>query len=423
MPYLLIGIDDTDWEGGGCTTYVMYSFMKYLISEGSIDKIVGLPRLTRLNPYVPFKTRGNASLSAVLRVDDNHEAEDYVELMQGMIDQMARRVGKTSPGIAYLITDDINNINDRLVWFYRKSVNDVVTIDLANRIAEKAKAKLIGGRGVIGALASLGFAPKDATYEFIAYRTEGSERPMISVDDVTVWDNITRPLTFLNIDGDKILIEPHGPDPVLFGVRGDSPYHVLAMGNYLANKYSAIGWILYITNQGTNAHMTNTNGYLPYTNTVVIDVIVNVRFDEHGHANLILGNGIRAVVYRHLGISGSLLNCIGCLVQVWGSVKPGDDRLSIYVEGIRVIHDRHVEIKNPKCPVCGGSTESLGRDGLLRCRRCGFRGRVPRIILPRNAWFTTDIRRSEYRHLMKPFERVGLEGLALYMPKPSLWIY
>ena len=423
MPYLMLGVDDTDWEGGGCTTYVMYSFIKYLMRDGLINNIVGLPRLTRLNPYVPFKTRGNASLSVVIHIDSEDEALNYVEIMDSLIDQLVKRVGKTSPGIAYVVVNDPTNIDERLRWFYRKSVRDVVTPDLARRVAERVGARLVGGRGVIGALASLGFVPTDATYELIAYRPEDEDRPIIDPGDVRAWDDATRPFTFLNIYGDQVLIEPHGPDPVLFGVRGDSPYHVLAMGNYLAIKYNAIGWILYLTNQGTEEHRSRTGEFIPYRYANSTGAIEDVRFDDNGHALITLDNGQVAVAYRHLGISGELANCVGCLVSVWGGVKPNNDGLSLYAEGVRVLHDRYAEVRNPRCPVCGGPMESVGRSGLLRCKRCGFQGRLPRIITPRNRWFLANPRASEYRHLMKPATRIGLEGLALYMPKPPLWVY
>ncbi|WP_252901203.1 hypothetical protein [Vulcanisaeta sp. JCM 14467] len=80
---------------------------------------------------------------------------DYVELMNSLIDQMVKRVGKTSPGIAYMVVNDLSGIDEKLRWFYRKSVRDIVTLDLARRIADKVGVKLIGSRGVIGALASL----------------------------------------------------------------------------------------------------------------------------------------------------------------------------------------------------------------------------------------------------------------------------
>ncbi|ADN51201.1 TiaS agmantine-binding domain-containing protein [Vulcanisaeta distributa] len=422
MPYLMIGIDDTDWEGGGCTTYVMYSFVKYLIKDGSINNVVGLPRLTRLNPYVPFKTRGNASLSIIIHVASEDEVANYVELMESLIDQMVKRVGKTSPGIAYMVINDLSNINERLLWFYRKSVRDMVTLDLARKVADKVNAKLVGGRGVIGALASLGFIPIDATFEFIAYRLEDEERPIIKPSDVKPWDDVTSHFTFLNIYDNQVLIEPHGPDPVLFGVRGDSPYHVLAMGNYLANKYNAIGWIIYITNQGTNDHRSRMSEFIPYRNVDLVGAITNVVFNDKGHAFIAFDNDRRAIAYRHLGISRELDGCVGCVVQAWGGVKLNGD-FSLYIEGVRVLHDRYVEVRNPRCPVCGGPMESVGRSGILRCKRCGFQDRLPRVLVPRNRWFSVNPRASEYRHLMKPSERVGLEGLALYMPKPFLWVY
>ncbi|WP_069808241.1 TiaS agmantine-binding domain-containing protein [Vulcanisaeta thermophila] len=421
--YLVIGVDDTDWEGGGCTTYVMYSFIKALIKEWGEDLVVGLPRLTRLNPYVPFKTRGNASLSVVLNIGD-HDPRDFVELMSNVVHELTVVRGKTSPGIAYILLSDLK-IPERLSWFYRKTVSDVVTRDLAYRVAERVDAVLIGGRGVIGALASLGFVPRDVTYEFTAYRDPSNDRPRVSPGVVKPWDESTRPLTFLNIYEDQVLIEPHGPDPVLFGVRGDSPYHVMSMGNYLAELYSALGWVVYVTNQGTgeNSRETPTHQLIPYTHVSVVGVITHVEVDEDGHAHVTLDNGVKAIAYRHLRLTGKLVKCVGCLVHVWGGYKPGVHDEALYIEGFRVLHDAVVTVENPRCPRCGGPMESVGREGILRCKVCGFRDRMPRIIRARGGWVMGTPVPSEYRHLMKPIDRVGLEGLGLYIPKPSLWIY
>lgn len=421
--YLLIGIDDTDWEGGGCTTYIMYSYIKAVIREWGEDVIIGLPRLTRLNPYVPFKTRGNASLSVALNIGDK-DPREFIELMRNVIDEEVIISGKTSPGIAYLALDRLS-ISERLMWFYRKTISDVVTKDLASRVAEKAGAVLIGGRGVIGALASLGFTPEDATYEFIAYRDTSSDRTRIEINDVKVWDNATKPLTFLNIVDDQVLIEPHGPDPVLFGVRGDSPYHVIAMGNYLAELYNALGWVVYLTNQGTdeNRKYATNRGLIPYTPVGVIGVITQVEVDNEGHAHVLFDNGLRAIAYRHLKLTGKLINCIGCLIYAWGGYKPGINDNELYIEGFKVLHDKGISIENPRCPRCGGPMESVGREGLLRCKVCGFKGRMPRIVKTRGNWGVGTPVLNEYRHLMKPLSRVGIEGLNLYIPKPSLWVY
>ncbi|KUO84309.1 MAG: hypothetical protein AT709_05015 [Caldivirga sp. MG_3] len=53
-----VGIDDTDTYDKGCTTYVMYNMLKEFIKTRSEERVVGYPRLIRLNPNIPFKTRG-----------------------------------------------------------------------------------------------------------------------------------------------------------------------------------------------------------------------------------------------------------------------------------------------------------------------------------------------------------------------------
>ena len=56
---LHIGIDDTDSLKGGCTTWLATE----IISELSEFDLIGSPRLVRLNPNVPWKTRGNGAVA------------------------------------------------------------------------------------------------------------------------------------------------------------------------------------------------------------------------------------------------------------------------------------------------------------------------------------------------------------------------
>ena len=56
---LHIGIDDTDSIDGGCSTWVATEVIKEL----SEFDLIGHPRLVRLNPNVPWKTRGNGAVS------------------------------------------------------------------------------------------------------------------------------------------------------------------------------------------------------------------------------------------------------------------------------------------------------------------------------------------------------------------------
>src|SRR5438309_10604504 len=64
---LHIGIDDTDSEKGGCTTYTATVLFQNMIERGF--KASAFPWLVRLITYITWKTSGNGVL-AVQFVDD-----------------------------------------------------------------------------------------------------------------------------------------------------------------------------------------------------------------------------------------------------------------------------------------------------------------------------------------------------------------
>ena len=56
-----IGLDDTDEREHGCTTHDFDALLRHLTTSGFQ---VNDPRLVRLWPFAPRRTRGNAALSA-----------------------------------------------------------------------------------------------------------------------------------------------------------------------------------------------------------------------------------------------------------------------------------------------------------------------------------------------------------------------
>src|SRR3990170_6298577 len=52
-----LGVDDTDSVSGMCTTYLATELVRRLPFD-----LLGYPRLVRLNPNVPWKTRGNGAI-------------------------------------------------------------------------------------------------------------------------------------------------------------------------------------------------------------------------------------------------------------------------------------------------------------------------------------------------------------------------
>ncbi|MCJ7699028.1 DNA-binding protein, partial [Candidatus Bathyarchaeota archaeon] len=62
---LHIGLDDTDSTRRGCTTYVAAVLVEELEKLGAC--FIDYPNLVRLNPNVPWKTRGNGALCLRIR--------------------------------------------------------------------------------------------------------------------------------------------------------------------------------------------------------------------------------------------------------------------------------------------------------------------------------------------------------------------
>src|SRR5690348_17412068 len=56
---LWIGVDDTDSLQGMCTTFLATEIVRDLTLD--LD-LIGYPRLVRLNPNIPWKTRGNGAV-------------------------------------------------------------------------------------------------------------------------------------------------------------------------------------------------------------------------------------------------------------------------------------------------------------------------------------------------------------------------
>ena len=62
LTVMWLGVDDTDGPSGGCTTFVLTEIVDAAQHLGF--DLIGDPRLVRLNPNVPWKTRGNGALAA-----------------------------------------------------------------------------------------------------------------------------------------------------------------------------------------------------------------------------------------------------------------------------------------------------------------------------------------------------------------------
>jgi len=147
---------------------------------------------------------------------------------------------------------------------YLRAVSGIVNYRGVIRAVSKmgVRHRLLGnGMGIVGAVASMGFScdSDDHTYELIAYRRPENcgTRRAVEPGSVVEMEAETFPHTFNSYDHEsgRVLIAPTGPDPVLAGIRGDSPDGVLKAFRSIRMGEPVLGHVIYATNQCTGAHV------------------------------------------------------------------------------------------------------------------------------------------------------------------------
>src|SRR6266705_2376535 len=138
--------------------------------------------------------------------------------------------------------------------------------------------------------------------------------------------------TFNNYDYecDRIVIAPHSPCPILFGIRGDDP-GVLPAALQTIKGESPAGWIVFETNQGTDDHVIPAPTLEPQT-TVQVDtqVLGLPRTIRGGHVILEM-NGLEAVAYEPSKGFRNIVRALrpGDRVRVVGSIRAQPKALNI----------------------------------------------------------------------------------------------
>ena len=405
-----IGIDDTDSRLAGCTTYTATLLFQELVSQEF--KPLDFPWLVRLNPNIPWKTRGNGALSLHFTVEEE-QLEEVKKIAVATVERttdLAQRA--TDPAVVFLK----GGISNPLREFSARALHDVLSAREARQIAKCARAEmhlLKGSRGLVGALASVGAdLDYDHTFEIIAYRTPeniGTTR-RVSHDSVRHMDTLFHELTFNNIDPEtgRVLICPHGPDPVLLGIRGEDPTSVTRAFNQLEINEPIERVMIFKTNQGTDAHLsyhTRIKALRSYQSAVVTGAVsYSPRIVRGGHVIFRVYDetgSIDCAAYRASGPvrETSLQLSPGDSVTVSGGIRPQSlGELTLNVEKLEVTSlVNKVRLENPSCSNCGTRCESMGRGQGFRCRKC--KARLPR---------TTRVEKLEHRKI----------ALGVYIPPP-----
>jgi len=423
-----VGIDDTDSPQRGCTTYIAALLVEKLHELGV--SFLNYPNLIRLNPNVPWKTRGNGAICLRFRCDEDL-ATEIIELVVNTVEENSDMdYAGTDPGVVFFRG---RYIPDELTFFAKRTIQGLVKMREALKLVRLFEAEAVGfksGRGIIGALAAIGETlNEDHTFELIAYRTpqnRGTPR-RLNVASVEKMDKKTAPLTFNNIDPEtgRVLITPHGPDPILYGIRGETPVTVKNAYRMVRAMEPIERWTIFRTNHGTDAHLRRVDSIdavFPYHPVVVKGKVTREpRIVPRRHVVFSIGDKtgqIDCAAYeptQDLRKAAKLL-LLGDFVETFGGVRPKSMRhpVTINLEKLRVIKlTPKIVFHNPLCPRCGKRMESMGTGKGFRCKRCGFRSSaLDRVAVEEKRTLKTGIYvtspRSQ-RHLTKPLSRYGME--------------
>ncbi|MGC8663268.1 MAG: TiaS agmantine-binding domain-containing protein [Thermoplasmata archaeon] len=423
-----IGIDDTDSSKGMCTTY-----LAIIIAATMNFDIIDLPRLVRLNPNIPWKTRGNAAIAIQVgrgrgkrrkigefdsrkifsyeRGEDSFLDEDeLLDRVKNIVERYAIfEEEKTSPGIVV----SRKKISEKLYW---KAVRSVLTLDEVYKYIENVSYfGYKSRRGLIGAAAAISWKPKSRTYELITYLPENkwNDERYINKESVILMDKKVK-TTFENFDyrNDHIAIKPETKTPVLYGIRGiDIQGLEKAKKMIISDPYKA--YLIFETNQGTDDHLLRKkiSDISPF-DSVIIDCIVYEKpiAIKGGHIIFKIKDDsgeIYAAAYEKTKEFREIVKKldVGDKIRIFGSVKKYPATVNIEKIFIKSLISKKTKII-PVCPKCGKKMESVGKNKGYRCRTCGtFTNKI------NYAYVKRDIEPGFYqvpiiarRHLSKPVE-------------------
>lgn len=381
-----IGIDDTDSPNGMCTTYVGALLYREL---SRLAEPLDLPRLIRLNPNIPYKTRGNGAVAMTFEAEEEviPKIKDTVLFYVSQLAEFEHE--NTNPGVVFLEGEVPNELKE----FSLKALREHVTIEEAEEVAREVGAEYFKfklGRGVIGSLAAIGYPLERFTYELLAYREPenfGTPR-RVNPESVFQADRWAYPFSYDNVDPYKrsVLITPHGKDPVLVGIRGVDKAKVLEVFERVEFGEPVAFYQLYKTNQNTDDHLVPKKiGELKlYDSAVVRGKVAGPYWERGRHVFFELEDETGKIRVAAFEPTKKFRNWVrkllpGDEIIAAGGIKEHEGVLTLNLEKFYPVKlVPKVEYQKPRCPKCGGTMKSKG--DYLKCKRCGYR--MPKELIP-----------------------------------------
>jgi tRNA(Ile2)-agmatinylcytidine synthase len=431
---MFIAADDTDSSTWMCTTFLATELVRAL---PDLD-LIGLPRLVRLNPAVPWKTRGNGAicirvgrgigqprffgriggrdLFCYARSGEEPDPDEVMARCWPVVERWSQK-DDSDPGL--VVTSEAPAPE-----LYRHAVSRIIDKEEALVALERVGAltfEINSGRGLIGAAAATAWRPMDRTYEVLAYRERerwGHPRD-VSPGDISRLDE-RFPSTFNNYEhvACRPAIVPHTTCPVLYGIRGDSMLDLIPASASVASE-PIDRWMIFITNQGTDDHIiAGWDRLLPNSSYLVEGEVLRMPVTiPGGHvifAMMSRDGEVDCAAYEPSKGFRDIVRELrpGDRVQVMGELRDAPRTINIEKLNILRLAPSLLKVSNPPCPSCGRRTKSAGKGQGYRCRECGIKGLEALTVAEERklaeGWYEPPV--CARRHLSKPLKRMGVES-------------
>ncbi len=439
---MLVGVDDTDSPAGGCTTHFALETAAAFAREHGLV-LRSRARLVRLNPNIPWKTRGNAAVALELRRPSGGPTELVGVAPDGTEIRLDPKAHSVTPDPAHAATLDgliakwcdlsVEGTDPAYViskkalpsGLYEAAVKGVVDPAWVRASIAGLRPKPLwkaqgDGRGIVGACAAAAFESSSPTFELVVYREKarwGTKR-QVDFDSVDRMDRAF-PTTYQSVDrrNRHAAVAPATPCPVLFGVRAFAPHELREAAAAIDAGEPWAGWLLFETNQGTDAHVVETTlkvSEAMQTVAVVGEVARAPKRLPGGHVVFGLedqeGEAADCAAFEPTkefrDLVGSLAK--GDRVRAVGALREGPRTINLEKLEVIATVPRPLRNQNPVCPSCGNRMKSAGANAPYRCRTCGRRAPkseapVPAVrAAPAVGWYEVPV--CARRHLARPLE-------------------
>ena len=402
-----------------CTTFLAYKIVDVLQKQKT--EFLDYPRLIRFNPNIPWKTRGNGAVSIRIKTETPSKVKRQIK---HLVMKYSDTENGANPGLVFF---DSECIPSEFTKFSELALWQLVKRNHAKKFAKQNEIEFYyqgNGQGLVGAIGAIGYQFEDHTLELLSYRKKSKfgKKREISLNSVKLMQEKTSPNTFNSIDPkkDKILISPHGPDPVLYGIRGEDVQSLVSASKIVQSKEKPDGYMIFKSNQGTGDHLKNkltSKTMKPYASGKITGYLLeDPQIVRGGHVLFKITSSnteFWCAVYKPTGISVKAAQLIkGDKICVGGGVRPASKNFSrvINVEFIEILRLEKISFfSNPFCVDCNKKMKSKGRNQGFQCVRCGKRRSKqtpveikrklePKLYLPKI---------SAHRHLTRPHQRIG----------------